>query len=53
MRLASALALALLAGPLFAARPLTLGEAQQLAAKNNRNLQLARLKVQEAMHRCV
>ena len=51
MRLASALALALLAGPLFAARPLTLEEAQQLAAKNNRNLQLARLKVQEAMHK--
>jgi len=38
-------------GPLFAARPLTLEEAQQLAAKNNRNLQLARLKVQEAMHK--
>jgi len=51
MRLASALTLALLAGPLFAARPLTLEEAQQLAAKNNRNLQLARLKVQEAMHK--
>jgi outer membrane protein TolC len=51
MRLASALALALLAGPLFAARPLSLEEAQQLAAKNNRNLQLARLKVQEAMHK--
>ena len=51
MRLASALALALLAGPLFAARPLSLEEAQQLAAKNNPNLQLARLKVQEAMHK--
>ncbi len=51
MKFACALALALLAGPLFAARPLTLEEAQQLAAKNNRNLQLARLKVKEAMHR--
>ena len=51
MRLASALALALLAGPSFAALPLSLEEAQQLAAKNNPNLQLARLKVQEAMHK--
>jgi outer membrane protein TolC len=51
MRLGHALALAVLAGPLFAARPLTLEEAQQLAAKNNRNLQLARLKLEEAMHK--
>jgi len=51
MKLQAVLALALAAGPLFGARSLTLEEAQQLAAKNNRNLQLARLKVEEALHK--
>ncbi len=42
---------ALLALPVWAARPLTLEEAQQLALQNSRALKLARLKVDEAGHR--
>ena len=43
--------IALSALPAWAARPLTLDEAQQLALKNNRAIKLARLKVDEAGHR--
>jgi outer membrane protein TolC len=41
----------LVALPAWAARPLTLEEAQQLALRNNRALKLARLKVDEAGHK--
>lgn len=42
---------ALLVLPAWAARPLTLEEAQQLAHQNNRALKLARLKVDETGHK--
>lgn len=42
---------AFLALPAWAAQPLTLDEAQQLALKNNRAIKLARLKVDEAGHK--
>lgn len=51
MRFLLALSIATLSLPLEAARPLTLEEAQQLAAQNNRGLKLARLKVEEAAHK--
>jgi len=43
--------IALSTPPAWAAHPLTLDEAQQLALKNNRAIKLARLKVDEAGHK--
>ena len=51
MRRALIIWAALLAVPVWGARPLTLDEAQQLALQNSRALKLARLKVDEAGHK--
>ncbi len=51
MKFLLAILIATISLPLQAARPLTLEEAQQLAAQNNRVLIMARLKVQEASHK--
>lgn len=51
MKLAAVFPIFFLAVPVWGARNLTLEEAQQLAARNNRTLKLARLKVDEMGHR--